>query len=242
MSVRPSNAFLRALGDESFAQLEATLQPVNLALGVYLQRDEERVDWVYFPETCLISVISAHSNGDSVETSMSGNEGAAGFLEACGSQMSSVDCVVQVDGAAVRAPASLCRTLASSNADIGAVGWRLAELQIAESRQSGLCQAMHAVERRFARWMLESMDRSGGRNPLPMTQEFLAAMLGVQRTTVSALASNLQREGVITYKRGQILIGDKARLEDMACECRSITERQRDRLGFRSIQVTAPTP
>jgi CRP-like cAMP-binding protein len=239
MIERPSNAFLRGLSDETYAQLQGHLQSVELALGAYLQRPEERVDWVYFPETSLLSLIASHANGESVETSMAGNEGSAGLFEACGSQVSGVDCIVQVDGRALRAPGSACRALAQSNADFSSQGWRLAELQIAESRQSGLCQAMHPVDRRFARWMLESTDRSGGRNPLPMTQEFLAAMLGVQRTTVSSFAAELQRKGVITYRRGQIELTDTVRLEAMACDCRQETQRQRQRLGFQPILTNA---
>ena len=94
------------------------------------------------------------------------------------------------------------------------------ELQIGESRQSALCQADHKVEQRFSRWLLESFDRTRGRNPLPFTQEYLAAMLGVQRTTVSTFAAELRAEGLIGYSRGRIELLDFAGLEARACECR----------------------
>ena len=229
---RPDNAFLRSLTQKSFDQLKDHLISVEVQLGSYLFHDGEKSAWVYFPETSLLSLIAASAKGESVETSMVGKEGAAGLMEACGSQISSVDAVVQVDGRAWRAPAAICRAMIMSDPDFSACAWRHAELQLIESRQSALCQAMHPVERRFARWMCESYDRCGGRDPLPMTQEFLAAMLGVQRTTVSSFASALQRKGAINYKRGRVELLDLEALGQLACDCRRVTVDQRARLGF----------
>jgi CRP-like cAMP-binding protein len=205
---------------------------VRLELGLYLQHNGVRTEWVYLPTSSLLSMICTNAADQSVETSMAGNEGVAGLQEACGSQVSGVDCVVQVDGLALRAPGDLCRTMAMTNPSFSASAWKIVELQLLESRQSALCHAMHSVEQRFARWMLESMDRSGGRNPLPMTQEFLAAMLGVQRTTVSTYAAQIQREGVISYKRGRLAIVQKAKLEALSCECRRIVQEGRERLDL----------
>ena len=91
---------------------------------------------------------------------------------------------------------------------------------------------MHPVEARFCRWLLESMERTAGRNPLPLTQEFMAAMLGVQRTTVSAFASQLQKEGLITYSRGQLTVVDLAAVGRRGCECHDAVRQERERLGF----------
>lgn len=192
----------------------------------------DEIEWVYFPETCLISLITMSSSGQGVETSMAGSEGVSGLIEALGSGRSQVHAVVQIDGRALRAPASACRALAASDPEFTGSAWKLAELVVFESRQSGLCQGMHPVEARFCRWLLESMERSAGRNPLPLTQEFMAAMLGVQRTTVSAFASQLQKEGLITYSRGQLNVVDVAAVGRRACECHDAVRRERDRLGF----------
>ena len=91
---------------------------------------------------------------------------------------------------------------------------------------------MHQVEARFCRWLLESRDRAAGRNPMPITQEFVAAMLGVQRTTVSQFASQLQKEGLITYSRGQLAIVDAPGMERRACECHDVVRGERRRLGL----------
>ena len=232
MIPRPPNGFLQSLDPASFDRLSPTLKSVELELGRNLYHAGDETEWVHFPKSCLLSLISIARGGQGVETSMVGSEGACGLTEACGSGASVVDCVVQIDGRAWRSPASHCRALAFSDPAFAARAWVQAELQMAESRQSGLCQAMHPVEARFARWLLESRDRSAGRNPLPLTQEFIAAMLGVQRTTVSAFASQLQKEGLITYSRGQLNVIDVAGMERRACECRQTVREERERLGL----------
>ena len=167
-----------------------------------------------------------------VETSMLGNEGADGILEACGSGVSTLDVKVQLPGRAWRVPAAVVREMAGSNDEFRRRVWMMTEYQMSEARQSALCNAMHLVEARFARWLLESYERSGLRNPLTMTQEFIAAMLAVQRSTVSTFAGQLQSLGLIDYRRGSIELRDLERLARRACECRQVTRGERERLGF----------
>jgi CRP-like cAMP-binding protein len=208
---------------------------MRMHLGEVLYRPEDRIEWVYFPESCLLSLLSTTRDGESVETAMVGTEGATGLIEACGSGRSSLVSLVQIDGEAIRAPAGACRDLVASDPEFGRLVWKLVELQMTESRQSGLCQAVHAVEPRLARWLLECSERCDGRNPMPLTQEFIAAMLGVQRTTVTAIASQLQKSGLIAYRRGKVEIVDYAGLEQRACECREVTRHERARLGFEPL-------
>jgi CRP-like cAMP-binding protein len=232
MAERPNNAFLRSLTTVGFEAVAVHLQPVELRLSQEVSRPDEKVEWIYFPLNCLLSMITTTSSGEQVETAMVGNEGALGVVEACGSGVAAMLAVVQVDGRALRAPAAAFRRAVLEDEDLWNASWRLIELQLNESRQSGMCQALHSVEPRLARWLLESAERSGGRNPLPMTQEFLSAMLGVQRTTVTSFAAQLQKAGLITYTRGKLDITDAAALEKRACECRTITRRHRQRLGW----------
>lgn len=229
---RPRNAFLQGLTPGSFATLARALKPAQLSSATSIFTPGSSPEWVYFPETSLFSMISDSGDGRRVETGLSGAESAAGLMEACGSGESNLECVVQVDGLAWRSPAPHCRKLSNTDADFARSAWRVVELQLSEARQSGLCQALHPVERRFARWMVESHERSGGRNPLPMTQEFLAGMLGVQRTTVSAFAAELQREGLIHYRRGQLELLNLPGLEERACPCRTAMREERTRLGL----------
>ena len=232
MSSRPQNGFLRSLSAASYSKLGEHLKPIDLEHARSIVQVDDVIEHIYFSETALISLITTISNGQGVETSMAGNEGAAGIAEACGSGVSHVHSVVQVDGRAWRMPASTLRAQVMADADLAGQAWKLVEMQLFESRQSALCQAMHPVEARFCRWLLESMERTAGRNPLPLTQEFMAAMLGVQRTTVSAFASQLQKEGLITYSRGQLAVVDLAGVARRGCECHDAVRQERERLGF----------
>lgn len=231
MSAKPNNAFLRSLPQAAYTLLSANLKAVELASSDQIQSAGAVVDWVYFPESCIVSLVSTAISGGTVETAMVGYEGAVGLIEACASGRAAVDGVVQLDGRACRGPADLCRKVLFSDAEALACAWRLAEFQLFETRQSGLCKALHPVEARCSRWLLETHERSCGRDPLPLTQEFLAAMLGVQRTTVSTLASQMQEAGLIAYSRGRLRIVDEPGLEKRACECHQAIRAQRLKLS-----------
>lgn len=232
MSNRPRNVFLRSLDEASFQALESHFVSVDLAVGQQIHRAGDKLDWVYFPETCLVSMVSTTASGETVETSMVGLEGAAGLIEACGSGRAGLQAFIQVDGRALRAPAFVVRDLAIRSEAFSAKLWALIEYQLYDSRRSGLCNALHTVEQRLARWLLECAERCGGRASLPLTQEVLGYMLGVQRTTVSTLAGQLQRRGLISQTRGQVVIADPPGLENHACECRGVVRAERDRLGL----------
>ena len=238
MSSRPANAFLRNLSTPAFEALADRLAPVDLKHADVLVRPDDRIEWIYFPLTALISVLTSAENGDSVETAMVGNEGAQGVLDACGSGRAAATSLVQVEGRAVRMAASEFRNLVLAHEDLARAAWTLIEMQLGESRQSGMCFALHSVDQRLARWLLESSERVGGQAVLPLTQEFLAAMLGVQRTTVTAFASQLQKAGLIKYARGKVEIVDREALETRACECRAATRDQRRRLRLEPLPIT----
>jgi CRP-like cAMP-binding protein len=240
MSERPRNAFLRSLGQESYALFSEHLSPIRMELGRMAYEVDGPVDWVYFPETALLSVVQTSEDGRGVETAAVGSEGGLLLLEACASGLSTTTCFTQIDGHAWRAPAAACRALMLSNEDFARCALRLFEMQAIESRQSGMCQALHSVEPRFARWLLECAERAGGRNPMPLTQEFIGAMLGIQRTTVTAFAGQMQKIGLISYTRGRVELLDLEGLEERACECRDVTREQRRRLGLEPVKSQGP--
>ena len=238
MSQRPDNAFLRALSDASYAALEPDLRPVRLPHAEVLFRPGDAVETIYFPVAGLLSVLTQTAEGQSVETAMIGNEGALGVIETMGSGVTPNTSLIQVDGYGIQISAQAFRAVALATPDILKHTFALLEVQMTESRQSGMCQALHTVEPRFARWLLESMERSGGRTKLPLTQEFIAAMLGVQRTTVTSFATQLQKAGLIKYSRGSVALVDPEGLEQLACECRRELQDQRQRLGL--VPLTVP--
>jgi CRP-like cAMP-binding protein len=237
VSERPDNAFLRSLSDAGYAALEPYLRPIRFPHGEVLFRPGDAVDLVYFPVTGLLSVLTETGEGQSVETAMVGNEGALGVIEAMGTGVAPHTSLIQVDGHGIKMSAAAFKTCAMATPDLLSRTFALLEVQLTESRQSGMCQALHTVEPRFARWLLESMERSGGRTNLPLTQEFIAAMLGVQRTTVNAFATQLQKAGLISYARGAVELIDPAGLEHLACECRNELRLQRQRMGLEALPV-----
>jgi CRP-like cAMP-binding protein len=233
MPLEFQNEVLRALPAEEAERLMERGSRVELEFAKTLYEAGDQVEWVYFPEGAIISMIVATEDGRTAESGMVGSEGVLGLIEACGSGLTTFRSVVQVPGPAWRAPASACRTLADESAGFRRAIWAQLEFQLAESRQSATCRSFHAVEQRLARWLLESRDRDSGQDSLPMTQEFMSAMLGVQRTTVTAFARELQGRGLIEYSRGKVRFIDPDGLEDLACECRRVLVRERGRLSQR---------
>jgi CRP-like cAMP-binding protein len=240
MSERPENAFLRSLSTRTYAALAEALEPVDIRAGDELHLADVTLKWVYFPVTCLLSILTSNPDGQTVETGMAGNEGAIGVLEALGGTSITTTTISQVDGRCLRLSAALFRRVIRDDPGALTAAMRLITVQMTESRQSALCQALHAVDRRLARWLLESSDRCGGRLVLPLTQEFIAAMLGVQRTTVSVFAAELQKRGLIRYSRGRVELLDTAALEDRACDCRQVTVAAREQQELEPIRTWSP--
>lgn len=229
---RPINAVFRRLSPESWAALAPHITLVRLPLGQTIYQPGSRIEAVWFPVGAQLSQVNRSADGRGVETAMVGVEGAAGILETLGSGIGIWECLVQVDGDAFRVPASVIRRLAMEDASFAAECWRLAELQAMESQQSVACQALHGGEGRLARWLLEAYDRTAGRNPLPLTQEVLAIMLGVQRTTVTAFQASLAADRLIKVQRGRVSIEDHPGLERRACACRAVVRERRRDLGL----------
>lgn len=226
------NAFLARLAKPTLEVLAASARRTQLPLGAPVYEAEGPVNAAYFPVNCMLSQVSRMRDGTGVETAMVGKDGGSGIIECLGSGKAVWESQVQVDGAAWVVPRQVIVDLAKTDASFSAACWRLAEAQVVEARMSTACQALHKGEARLARWILEAFDRSGGREPLPLTQEILGVMLGVQRTTVAAFVSALRRRGLIAGLRGKILIRDKDGLEAAACECRSTVQARRAFLGL----------
>ena len=228
---RPDSALLRALTAEDFERLSPHLRETPLRLGDVVCTPGDRVERVMFVETGLLSIVYSSEEGHSVETSMVGREGASGLAESCGSGVSYLTVLVQMEGRAFSAPPAVCRQLYDSSDSFRRVVAGYVEIMLAEARQSVVCQAMHEVQERCARWILEARDRGGLPGVLPMTQEYLAAMLGVQRTTVTPIAAGLQRRGLIRYSRGRVEVLDPEGLEQVACVCRGSLRTHREQFG-----------
>ncbi|WP_426051188.1 Crp/Fnr family transcriptional regulator [Brevundimonas sp. SL161] len=229
-----NNAFLLTLPAHVQDRLGRSLEPIRVSSGTDLYLPLDEVDWVYFPIAGLISLISVMRNGDEAETGIVGREGALGMVEAAGSGRMLYRAVVQIDLNAVRMPTSEYLSLLRGSVVLQRAVARHTELNLAEIRQTAACRSHHKVQPRLAWWLLECQDRTGYES-LYLTQEFLAAMLGAQRTTLNAAISVLRKAGLIRVGRGAIYILDRPGLERASCECYSTITRYRQ-----DIEHTAP--
>lgn len=220
MSELLQNRFLRALAeDDTTGQLVSRAERFSLATGDTIFDVEDRVGMIYFPEGGLVSIVTVMLSGQTVETSVVGQEGGIGFVEAIGSRTVFSRCFCQVDGPCLKLPAADYRRAYDASPRIRARVADHVELLLLELRQAIGCNAVHTAAQRLAWWLLECQDRVGGRADLPLTQDFLATMMGVQRTTVTQYAIALADKGVIRTRRGHVHILDRDGLEAEACEC-----------------------
>ncbi|HSV04433.1 MAG TPA: Crp/Fnr family transcriptional regulator [Phenylobacterium sp.] len=221
------NALLRSLKPTDYEALHRHLEPVGLRPGEVLYEPEDTVDWVYFPEAGLVSLISVMVSGDQVESAVVGREGGIGFLEAAGAGIIFSKAVVQVDLVGQRAPARAYLAAYDASPSLRRTIAAHVELTLAEARQTIACIAHHPAQQRLAWWLLECQERTG-RDEFRLTQEFLSAMLGVRRSTVSLIAAELKGEGLIGYSRGAIRIADREGLLAKSCECYATNRRFRE--------------
>lgn len=213
---------------------------MSLARHAVLARPGEEVDTVWFPTTAVLSVVTVLKSGQEVETCTIGHESAFGLLNALGAPTAINRVVAQVPGKALRMPALRLKAAAALSGSIANLIVRHAQAKTAQVQQSAACNAVHSVDQRLCRWLLMTQDRTRG-DSLPLTQEFLAFMLGVQRTTVTGAARALQAAGYIRYSRGKIEIVDRGGLEAGACECyASVLEKHAQLVGVRPFDAHDP--
>lgn len=217
--MQTNNRLLLSLARPDHEALSKHMRPMSFKQGAVLYEPEDPVDWVYFPEEGLVSLLSVMMSGLAVETAVVGREGGVGFLEAVGAGVIFSKALVQVDLLVLRVPAEAYVEAFDASASLRRTVSSHIELLLAEARQTLACQTHHSHEQRLAWWLLECQDRTGGGPAFPLKQDFLAAMLGVQRSTVSQVASALKADGLIDYTRGDIEIRDRAGLEKRSCEC-----------------------
>lgn len=173
---------------------------------------------VWLPIDCILSVVAVMRDGREVETRTIGFEGGCGLLNALGTPMSFERVIAQVGGEAYELPLATLRDAARQSPSLQKQIVAFAQASLVQSSQTVACNALHHTDQRLCRWLLLTRDRLGS-DVLPLTQEHLSIMLGVQRTTVTSIASMLQTRGVISYSRGKIRIIDVAALTQLTCEC-----------------------
>ncbi len=223
------NAFLLALPAKDLAAITERLKPMPLDMGQMLGETGAPIEQVVFPTAGLISVVTELSSGERIETALIGRSGVLGASVAFGAKFHISTSFVQMAGSALVMRASDFAEFARQRDDLRALLFKHEEYLLAQSQQSVACNARHQIAMRLATWLIRSRDAAGQTN-LQMTQEFLAQMLGVQRASVSLVAAELQEEGLIRYRRGNIEIVNEKKLIERACECCQAVRMQYRRL------------
>jgi CRP-like cAMP-binding protein len=194
------------------------LTQASIAQGAVMFEPGAPLDTIYFPQTGLVSLLILTAAGDTLETTMVGREGAVGLQGGFGARFSFTRAIAQIGGRFTAIRAARFTELVNGNTAVSNLFLRYTELLLAEAQQIAACNAVHNGVSRLARCLLQSADRIGS-DQLPLTQETLAEMLGVRRTTVTLLALALKEKGLIRYSRGHIVITNRQSLESSACEC-----------------------
>jgi CRP-like cAMP-binding protein len=215
---RPRNLILAQLPDAEYESLAKSFVPVDLPLETRLSEPNEPIEHIYFLNSGLISTDALTEKGESVEVGVIGREGFAGLPALFDQPQMSHSVLMQGVGDGIRIRSALLREQFVKGGVLQRLVHTFAYLQLVQTTQSVLCNRMHEVDARLARWLLTSADRMESES-LNLTQEFLAQMLGVQRSTVTVAAGDLQRAGLIGYSRGKIHILDRPKLIKSACEC-----------------------
>jgi CRP-like cAMP-binding protein len=209
---------LTAVSADKDERLLGLLEVQPLRMRETLQEAGEPADYVYFPTSGIISVLTVLENGMMIEFATVGREGTTGVPLFLGLNDSNMALISQVPGQSLRMRAADFVEEVGRNLLLARVLMRYSGLMLALVAQSAACNRAHHVDARCARWLLMTHDQAGG-DAFPITQEFLAQMLGVSRPSVALCAAELQRTGLIRYHRGLMQIVNRAALEQAACEC-----------------------
>lgn len=220
-----SNKVLLSLAPNQRSQILPRLEFVRLKLHQVLHEAGETIKSGYFVNAGLMSILAVQPDGKTVEVGLVGKEGFVGLPLLVGYNSSPTRVMTQADGTAYRCDASTLKQLVQEFPELGKVLHRFAHQLSMQTTQIAACNRLHDVVSRLARWILMSQDRVGA-NRLPLTQEFLAQMLGTRRSSVTVAAGVLQQAGMISYTRGSVTILNRRKLEATACDCYRIVQGQ----------------
>jgi CRP-like cAMP-binding protein len=220
------NKLLAKLSRDDFVLLAPHFVAEQLAQGTILTEANDEIDQVYFPLEGMISLVIVMRDGKAIETGTVGRDGVFGAAAGFGLYKSRVRSIAQVKSSALRIAASQFRKAVAISKGLTRLCIRDNEMLLAQARVTAACNALHTVESRFARWLMQTSTVIES-DTITLTQEFLSEMLGVRRTSVTNVASKLQADGAISYTRGVIRIIDRKLLEEICCECFETLEAQK---------------
>jgi CRP-like cAMP-binding protein len=221
------NRLLRALPPDDVRRLDGALELVRLTSGQELSGPGVPSGHIYFPVDAIVSLVCLTADGGCTEVASVGSDGLVGVNLFVGGSAGSTQAVVQVAGLAYRVKALLLKDLFNQSAGTRQVLLRYMQALLLQSAQMTVCNRHHTVEQQLCRWLLLALDRSETQQ-LNLTQEMIANALGVRRAGVTEAASKLRKAGMLRCQRGRIIVLDRARLEDHACECYDVISTELD--------------
>ena len=216
-----ANAILSSLPHDQFELLSPYMTRETFDQGVVLVEAGDEIDFVYFPHKGVVSLLSVLKDGRAVEIATAGQDGVIGAMTGLGFLTSLVRVVVQLPLEATKVPASRFRTATARSDAMRGLCLRYNESLFSQARITAACNAVHVIEARFCRWLLQTANRADTKT-VNLTQELVAELMGVRRTSITEVATKLQAAGVVHYSRGVINILDAAALEKLSCECYSL--------------------
>jgi CRP-like cAMP-binding protein len=227
-----ANRILLTLPEAEYQLLRPLLSYVQMPHHASLHEPGEKIEFVYFPNGGLVSLVVVMKEGKTVEVGVIGNEGLIGTPAALGLNRSPHRAVVQIAGTGHRVRIEALRNVLPSAPQLQYLASRHAVIQGMQAAQSAACNRLHGIEQRLARWLLIMQDRID-EGMLRITHDFLATMLGTDRPSVSLAAGILQKKETIQYTRGSVRILNRKRLEESACECYGVIQQFNGALGLR---------
>ncbi|MGK5683485.1 Crp/Fnr family transcriptional regulator [Actinoplanes sp. URMC 104] len=227
---RAGNFILAAVPEPEWEAIRNRCEQVELSIRDVMYRQGEMIDYVYFPLSCVCSMLAEQQGDATVEVGTIGREGMAGLPAFLGVATSPNMVMAQIAGVALRLRIEDLREILVGDGVLHGQLHRYIQATMVQLSQNVACNRLHTTEERAARWLLMTADRVGAEQ-FTLTQEFLAQMLGVRRGTVSLTAGLLHGAGLISYRRGVITIDDRPGLEDAACECYGVVRAEFDALA-----------
>jgi CRP-like cAMP-binding protein len=227
-----SNKVLLTTPENEYDLMRPDLTYVDLPHHLSLHEPTQKVEFAYFPNRGMVSQVVVTKDGRTVEVGVVGSEGYVGAGLAVGLSRSSVREIVQIAGDGFRMMGNALERILRSAPQLQAMLNRHAGLQGMQVAQTAACNRLHDIQQRLSRWLLMTQDRVHS-GVLPITHDFIATMMGTDRSTVSLAASVLQKKGIIEYVRGAVKVVNRRKLQNAACECYGVIQQFEDDLGLR---------
>ncbi|WP_107667112.1 Crp/Fnr family transcriptional regulator [Cyanothece sp. BG0011] len=219
------NKLLLALPESEYKRLSLHFKPIILTAGTVIHECQEKLNYAYFPNSAMISLLSIMETGNSTEVSLVGNEGMVGLPIILGGDYNVDRAIVSIGGTALRVEADPLKQAFEQGERFQNLLLFYIQTRLTQVAQIAACNRQHTIEQRLARWLLSVYD-CVLENPLPLTHELMANLLGTRRAGVTVAANKLQRAGIIQYSRGKITILNREELENSACECYGLIQNE----------------